>query len=393
MTYNGLTRHIDGSNGPFRTLCQPQLVKAGDTVQVMGGTHQEKVDWSHSGTATSRIVIGSYNDETVIVDGVYTLPGGSVYNFLVKISGDYITIKNITIKRSSGGLLALAGDHDYAIDVTGMGSRETGMVSGGDYNLFDGCRMTDNGNGFGINGQGSWGSAICTIGSNTTIQNCISWENRGEGINAYHRSTNAIIQDNIVYNNRSYNLYLDSATGAIVRRNIIYQTKPEYNMHGITIGAESGQPSNLSIYNNFVMGCCANFHTDSNVTILSNIKVAFNTFVNSVGGLADYNMGVYYRPNIDTYSGCTFKNNIVIEDDPNRVPIYVESSHSGLILAYNCWNKTPLAAAQGTGDIIADPLLAKTGPTGAGSLTPGYFKIQILRRGIGRKPSVKQRRL
>jgi len=46
------------------------------------------------------------------------------------------------------------------------------------------------------------GSAICTVGDNTIIQNCVAYENRGEGINTYSDSTNAIIQDNIIYDNR-----------------------------------------------------------------------------------------------------------------------------------------------------------------------------------------------
>jgi PKD repeat protein len=235
--------------------------------------------------------------------------------------------------------------------------------------------MTANGNGYGINGQGTWGSAICTVGSNTTIQKCISYENKGEGLNAYSSSSNVIMQDNIAYDNKAYNLYLDSSNGGIIRRNIIYQTKPSYYQYGITIGAETGQASDLSIYNNLVLGCMTNFHIDSNISTLSNIHVCYNTFVNSVGGYTGYNMGVYYRPDISSYSNSTFRNNIVLEEDSGRVPIYVESSHPGLTFSDNCWNKTPVAAALGTGDVFGNPLLAKTGPTGAGLLTPAYFKI------------------
>src|SRR4030042_857573 len=130
-SYNGLyPSYQGGSNGPFRTLGKvASTIAAGDSVQIRGGTYQEKVNWSRSGTAANRITIDNYNDETVIIDGGYTLPGGSVYYFLVTISGSYVTLRDVTIKRSSGGLLAITGSYDYAINITGNGSRETGIVS------------------------------------------------------------------------------------------------------------------------------------------------------------------------------------------------------------------------------------------------------------------------
>jgi len=124
-----------------------------------------------------------------------------------------------------------------------------------------------------------------------------------------------------------------------------------------------------------VMGCLANFHTDSNVTTLSNVRVAYNTFVDSVGGISDYIMGVLYRTDISSFSNSTFENNIVLEEAAGRIPVSLGSPHSGLTVDHNCWNKTPVAAARGTGDVTGDPLLAKAGSTGAGWLGPGYFEI------------------
>ena len=376
-SYNGLfPSYQSGYDGPFRTINRATgVVKPGDTVEIRAGTYQETVRCSANGTAANRITIANYQDETVIVDGGYKLPGGSVYDFLVLIFGDYVTFRDIAVKRSSGGLLALSGDYSYAINVIGNGSRETGLFAKGSHNLIDGCSMTDNGNGYGIGGQTTWGSAICTIGGNTTIQNCIAYENRGEGFNAYGGSTNSIFQDNVAYDNRSTNLYLDSSHNSTVQRNLVYQTKPEYLMNGIAIGAETGMPSDILICNNLVTACRVNFEIDSNVSSLSNVTVAYNTFVNSVGGESGYTMGVFYRADIDAYSNSIFKNNIIIEDDAGRVPIFVESPHLGLAFSNNCWNKRPMAAAQGPGDIIADPKLAKTGPTGPGLLTSAWFKI------------------
>ena len=204
----------------------------------------------------------------------------------------------------------------------------------------------------------------------------VSYENRGEGINTCKASTNAVVQDSTVYNNRSFNMYVDSSCNTTVRKNLIYQTKAEYIMDGIALGAETAMPSAyISIYDNLVTGCLTNFQIDSNVTTLSHVEVVYNTFVNSVGGVSNYNMGVCFRPDISSYSGCTFENNIVMEEDSTRVPISVAAAHSGLTFSNNCWNKTPVSAARGTGDVIADPLLAKSGSTAAGELGPGWFEI------------------
>ena len=378
-SYNGLfPSYQNGFDGPFRTVNRAAgAARAGDTVFIRGGTYHETVNFSASGTSANRITITSYESEKAIIDGEYTLPTGSVYYYLCTVSGDYVTLSNITIKRSAGSLFVLSGDYDRAINVTGIGSRESGMVAGGNYNVFDGCTMTDNGNGYGIGGQGTWGSAICTVGSNTTIQNCTSFENKGEGINAYSRSSNSIIQDNIIYDNRSYNLYLDSSNGSIVRRNIVYQTKVGYAQYGITIGAETGQPSSILVCNNLVVGCFVNFHIDSNVANLANAKVIYNTFVNSTGYASEgYNMGVYFRPDTNTYSNSVFTNNIVLEEMPGRVPVFIESAHPGLTFSNNCWSRNPVAAAVGVGDVLGDPKLSKSGLAGPGSLTSAWFKIQ-----------------
>jgi hypothetical protein len=189
-SYNGLyPSYQSGSNGPWLTLGKAAgTVKAGDTVQIRGGIYVEKVYWGASGTETNRITVTNYPGETPIIDGQYTLPGGSYNNYLVQIQGNYVTFSNMIMKRSSGALFALAGHHNYAINIFGDGSNETGMCAGGHDNVFDGCIMTDNGK-----VAVPWGSAIATVGDHNIIQNCIVYENRGEGLNAYGNSSNSII--------------------------------------------------------------------------------------------------------------------------------------------------------------------------------------------------------
>ncbi len=122
-TYNGLyPSYMGGANGPWRTLAKADhSLSAGDTLKIRGGTYAESAYFIDSGTPGSRITITGYDGETAIIDGGYTLPGGSVYYYLVTLAGDYITLSNVTIRRSSGSLLALKGNYTQAIGVRGEG--------------------------------------------------------------------------------------------------------------------------------------------------------------------------------------------------------------------------------------------------------------------------------
>lgn len=386
-SYDGLyPAYLGSANGPFRTLSRAAAkVQAGDTVEIRGGTYVEKVNFMTDGTAAKRITITNYNSESVIIDGQYTLPGGSIYYYLVTVSGDYVTLSNVSIKHSSGSLLALTGDYSYAINVTGEGSRETGMCAIGTGNLFDGCLMTDNGNGYGINGQTTWGSAIGAGkgAQSCIIQNCRVYDNRGEGINDFG-TPNCTIQDNVVYDNGALGIYIGSTSGTIVRRNLVYcSAGARYSpSRGIVISSEGGpDPANFTIINNLCFGNRMNLVCDSDVTEARGWLIANNSFVNVQKTQtqidAGDNMNIYFYPTLVGFYDSVFKNNIILEEDNRVVPINttLASSHAGFTFSNNCWNKTPTPAAQGPGDVIGNPLLARTGSTGAGSLSPAWFKI------------------
>lgn len=353
---------------------------AGDTVYLRGGTYTGTTyDITGNGTSGSRIVFDNYADEVVIIDGAYTYPSNHLY-FLFTVSGDYVTLRDMTIKRSNGALLMVDGDYSYAINITGEGCKESGIGAWGTGNIIDGCSMTDNGNGYGLDGQLSWGSAIFTGGTNTIIQNCLAHHNRGEGFNAYNQSSDAIFQDNVTYDNGAVQLYLDSTNGAIVRRNIVYSSpafiaSPTGNVYvrGITVGAETGTATGLSIYNNLCLGNFVNLEIDGNVTSLANSSIYHNIFVNGWGDPnIGYDMGVYLRD--ITWSNVAFKNNITIEESANKIPIYIASSHAGLTFSNNGWNKTPTSGAVGSGDVVGDLKIAKAGAYGSGTLTKEYFR-------------------
>src|SRR4030042_6318242 len=75
---------------------------AGDTLYLRGGTYQQGVSISKSGTNdTNRITVSGYPGETAVIDG-----GGSMgeYAVLFNITGNYIHVKDLEIIRGGMGL-------------------------------------------------------------------------------------------------------------------------------------------------------------------------------------------------------------------------------------------------------------------------------------------------
>jgi len=65
-------------------------------------------------------------------------------------------------------------------------------------------------------------------------------------------------------------------------------------------------------------------------------------------------------------------NNIILQEDSFLI---AGNDETGITFDYNNWSKTRPSHCQRSGDIIDNPLLDKTGPTGSGSLSPARFKI------------------
>ena len=212
-------------------------IAAGDTLFLRGGTYSQSLSFSKSGTFASRITISGYPGEAAVIDGHNSIPSGC-YDFLVTINGSYVTFRDIRVQNSFRQRDRCRSNHRGPIHQCGSRLHgETGLRPGAN-NLADHVTVTRNGQRYG-SGCSTWGSALCTTGSQNTIQNSVAYNNRGEGLNAYGSSQNSIIQDNVSYNNQSVNLYRNSSTGAIVRRNLVYYS-PGWNLSSarcLTIGA------------------------------------------------------------------------------------------------------------------------------------------------------------
>jgi hypothetical protein len=347
-------------------------ISAGDTLYVRDGTYHETLEVTVNGTAVNPILIISYPTEIAIIDGEYTLPGINYLSCLVKIWGDYVTLQNIPITQSDGTLILLAGSHDSGINIIGSHCYETGFTLASDYGVLDGCVMTYNGEGYGINGQPTWGSAINAVEAhpNMVMRNCTSCYNMGEGFGVYGTSGTCTLEDSFSYNNQSPQIYI-GGSGGIVQRCLVYCDENDIYppSYGICLESEKLEDTLVGtvVINNLCYGNFLNFVVASDVETAEDWLVANNTFVNTQKTQAQinsgYNMSIYLWPTLVTFNGDSFfENNTVLEEDVRQVPINASltNPHVGFTFDYNCWNTLPTAAAQGAHDVVGDPDLART---------------------------------
>jgi hypothetical protein len=86
--------------------------------------------------------------------------------------------------------------------------------------------------------------------------------------------------------------------------------------------------------------------------------------------------GIQVTGDASSYTNCSFVNNLTVQDGVLPVIYFNAPTLQTLIFSHNLWSKAPHDSAVGDGDVVADPLLMKTGDTTAGDLTVSYFSLQ-----------------
>jgi hypothetical protein len=402
-TYFVATKGNDANPGtlenPFATISRgASALMPGDTLYIRGGIYHENVRIGRSGTKAARIRVAGYLSERAIIDGSYLIPLGA-FNPLFNVSGNYVTVQDLTIIRSKGGGLEISGNYLNAVNLLVSQNMENGILIRRGYSTVDNCDVYSNAlsNVKGAKRGGGWGAGItvCQGGHHSTIQNSRSWNNWGEGISSWSGAEGIsdfnTIQNNISFDNYSNQIYLSNTQHALVQKNILY-VSPNNPCSGFQRGIEYGDekpyhPNDGNrIINNFVMGCDYNFSWWGGFSGngLKNSLIAFNTFVNAQRRA---NFRIDDGKGTAVHDGCRILNNIFLQE--NALPITEVSFVGGIRFSNNLWSKTPLPAARGIGDVLGDPQLKKSGPTDAGLLTPEYFKIKPSSPGRGKgKPLV-----
>lgn len=284
-------------------------VKAGDIIVVKGGTYNEQITMTKSGTASAYITIKAYPGETPILDG-------EGLDTIVDFNGqDYINfegfkVQNITGKQWSSGIY-LGGGEKYInlrnLEITGIINPKPTSDNYGanpillygektesiEYVTIENCYVHDNVTG--------WCEAIAVSGNCENIQvlNNRVDNNGNIGIDfcgnfgycsdsSLDQPRNCVARGNVISNCNSpyatsYGLYADGARDIVFENNIIYNSQG-----GIEIGAEektSNLVGNIVVKNNLVYGCSENGITvggyETGLGNVDNVEILHNTVVNN----------------------------------------------------------------------------------------------------------------
>jgi hypothetical protein len=348
-TYYVATDGSNSNNGsfdaPWATISYgAEQLSPGDVLYIRGGTYTGVVDISASGASSDDIYIMAYPNETPVIDGQGNVPAN--WGYLLRLSGDYITISGLEVTHSASVGVGVAGQH---ITVDGFyvhHSWDGGILVTGAHNIVENSEAWWNstkreyGEG---SGYWSWGmSAVET--NDVTFRNNHVHENWGEGIGPF-RCTNIVVEDNLIYDNFSGNLYLNNIDTAIVRRNTVYGI-PNSTIEqggasspGIPLAMEDASPPlrNLTIINNIVYDTPTGGIYKWGSTPLQDSLIAHNTVIVP----RDY----AFRVQNASHSGNTVVNNIFSES-------YLTSS--GFDCDYNLWTEGAPSAAQGPNDLTGN---------------------------------------
>lgn len=380
----------DNNNGaslstPVKTISNAlrKAQNTGDIVYVTTGNYVETVSIKQSG-----ITLTAYPGNKPVIDGGNTLPNAN-WGQMIVVHGNYNTISNFEVRNSNsngvhlGGVgIQVLGHHNRISSMNVHHSWSNGISINGDYNIAEDNSVWQNSLVNSIAPHVKWGSGMSAlrnrspealikgITSYATFRRNKVFNNWGEGLSCLEVD-HCVLEDNIIYDNWTINLYLSDATNSLVQRNIIYVSSTPViptrnNLHSPVLLADELSSVFRSTNNKIINNCI--YNTDlslfgwTNVpnSGLKNVLISNNTIVDgwlSIGA----GSGI-------VNSGSKIMNNIILGRN-SRVP-----NNNGITFSNNNWLVTPSAAKSST-DVVADPQIARIGPTTAGKLTADFFKL------------------
>jgi hypothetical protein len=408
----------------------------GDTLYLKSGTYtrQTTLDFSSSGAPSAGITISTAPGEPMIAvisgdvnknnmvdetDGPRTLDPAFYHQWtpLVRISGSYVTFKNIGIAFSGGRGMQTEGSHNIltglnihhtwnnALHVFGSNTLiENNVIwRGAESNFCDGLggRRQCNGDWPGGLAWGEAGGPSSPGGANRiTVRGNTIYNNSGEGVLCMHTDY-SVVENNFIYDNWGLGIDLDKCAYATVQKNLIYYTtdinwwratdssgNPIRPGSGILISNEYSMTSgntyplghNRKIINNIIVGAGSGITFwpgdgsggEFDRSRLINDVIANNTLVeaqNSGTGIT------IMQPPLAglSHTNTRIVNNIILQSSGTMADV---GTVAGLTFDHNLWSRTPSMDVQGAGDIYADPQLVNPNhPRTAGSVDAAWYKL------------------
>jgi len=397
----------NGNNGNPGTLPEPwatfkyaeSQLSEGDTVYVRGGTYHQRLT-----VDVANVSFLAYQDESVVIDGEWTLPVNDLgiwvhpmspelikdtHQHMVALLAPGVTFDGFEIKNVSGVGLKVHGYYRGVYDVTVKNcsihdiyqyglqiSHDASNILIEDCEIYKGAYCVEAlcGGSGGLCRQEGYPGDPATIttphANGVTFRRCIIRDSYNEGINLEHGSNNITVEYCEIYGNRKMQLYVVSSTNHIIRYNLIYGT--ENNKTGTLGGAgveinhesqwvpDEGNPiiTNHKIYGNLIANLKNGIIIGGDINRSSqNFSVYNNTIIHNK------NYGISISSGVGQNS--VFKNNIIWN------PLgQISNVPSGIIFDYNLWSRTPDVDSQGSNDpAYALPKLSKT--SGWDNLTGG----------------------
>lgn len=362
--------------------------KPGDVICLSGGVYRQNNVWvGVSGTADKPITITAAPGEKPVLDGEGMLTPDWATFFT--LDGQYLILSDIAIKNGvSPGIkgIWMRGQNNTVKGVTVDNVLGQGIFITADYSTVEGStvsRASMSNKDCAQCNPSSWGFGIGSYLDYTTakvvkgmvLRGNTSHDNWGEGMQTF-QSTGAVVEDNVAYDNFSVNFYIVASTGAMFRRNMGYNT-PNNSVGGRYPGLNMSDEqqfvtsSGNVVINNFFYNADVQLYKWTQVagTGLKDVLLAGNTVIN---GEIDFGTAAN-----TSHAGSSIKNNIIYRNDGKATGTIPPLA--GITFSNNVWFPTRPANANGFNDRVGiDPLLAKTGPTGSGQLTAGYFKLASL---------------
>jgi len=377
---------------PWKTINKAaRSIIPGDIVYIRGGIYYEYVTISRSGNASQPIRFEAYPGENVVLDGNNTLPTSE--DGLLTLDGDWIIVEGLEVKNSIYYGIAVFGKHNTLTNVYVHHSSRNGVYLNGDYGILEKSRVWRNSmrNEYGANPGGSSGVATARDETDGTTEYVVIrknqvWENWGQGINVHH-SKYTVVEDNIVSDSYTTNLYIHDTTDVICQRNLVFMNPDNSYMGnlgpkvGLMMGQEYGSSllvnlKNVQVINNLFYGNHRNlfwYTGDIGGAGMTDVLIANNTFANGSGDSSGGNANVILDEGVNT--NVRFINNIVLQD--NQLPLISIEDLSGIFHSYNLWSKNP-GFTLTVGEAIADPAISRLGSP----FEAGWFEL------LGTSPAI-----
>lgn len=355
-----------GGNGsqakPFQTLnAAKAALETGDTMWIKSGTYKETVDfWQLPAGTGGRTLIRAAPGASPVIDG-----GGASGFVLQAGQTPDMTFEGLTVKNGATGIEFYKADGGQVIDCTTQGTGGSVAFYFASHGLVSGSKLEGS-----VSGKASDG---------TVIENNEIYGSGAEGITLHADSKNCRYSHNIVHDNTSVNIYLDSISHSVVDSNLVYMSPGTTKTTVGIMLADEAYPnvtapvlSNITITNNVVI------HNESGIrfwdgdfpgqSALKNVVIANNTVVDNKTTAIKWDAG----PHQNTF----VENNIFAGQSGQEALLLQANSTTGITLDHNLWNLPGVqkpylwanttyshsgwasATGQGTGDVAGDPKFA-----------------------------------